>query len=270
MQRYDYAMCGIFFSISHHRHVLPSEAELELLKKRGPDSCKTIQRVVHGKSRIAPHYLTFCSTVLSLRGTHLVQQPLQDPSSESLFCWNGEAWSYEGKAIEGNDAQVVFNLLLEAAEGTFPCADGEVPLSRALCVFSKISGPFAFLFYDARSQRIFFGRDVLGRRALLTTITDDGSILISSVGGDSTPNAWEEVEADGIHVIEIDIDCRKNITDITDDFSQNDELLAYEPKQMPWSPGNCDSFASRTLVLSSCVDLLTVLTCKVEISISSI
>ena len=266
-------MCGIYCSISDVQYVLPSRTELNLLKHRGPDSCNTIQRAVRGCSATNPRYLTFCASVLSLRGSHMVQQPLEDSVSDSLLCWNGEAWRYNGEKVQGNDAQAVFNLLLEAARGTSTGADVansdlQESLGRVLSVVSLISGPFAFVFYEGRSKRILFGRDILGRRALLTTTATDGSVTISSVSGDSTSDDWKEVEADGIYII--DIDSRSDSNDVANTFSNDNALLAQKPKRSPWLPRDCDASLPRTLVLFSCVNLSIVLTRNAAVSILSL
>lgn len=246
-------MCGIYCSLSNSQHILPSKTELELLHKRGPDACNTVRRVVPTQDRVTFRYLTFCSTVLSLRGTYVVQQPLEDPSSSSLLCWNGEAWRYDGKDILGNDAQFIFDLLLESAKGTSSGADAalfapDASLTRILSVLSKISGPFALVFYDDRSQRIFYGRDVLGRRTLLTTTASDGSIVISSACGDSTNTIWDEVEADGIYIVDV-FDRKKLSRDIPDILSQDHEILAFKRERITWLPKDCDASNPSKLVL---------------------
>ncbi|KAL8795255.1 MAG: hypothetical protein Q9195_002266 [Heterodermia aff. obscurata] len=229
-------MCGIYCSISDGQHVLPSKTEIDLLELRGPDLCNTIRRTVNRPSSTGRHYLTFCASVLSLRGSHVVQQPLEDSVSESLLCWNGEAWRYDGKEVQGNDAQLIFHHLLEAAKGAsagpdLATSDRRESLGRVLSVVSMISGPFAFVFYDSRSRRILFGRDILGRRALLTTTAIDGSVIISSVSGDSTSDDWKEVEADGIYII--DIDCRLDPNNIANTFSHDTFNGECPPSQLP-------------------------------------
>ena len=248
-------MCGIYCSLSQSQHILPSATELELLQKRGPDACNTVRRVVPAQDGVTYRYLTFCSTVLSLRGNHVVPQPCEDPFSTSLLCWNGEAWRYDGKDVLGNDAQFIFDLLLESATGTSSGVDpatlaSDASMNRVLSVFSKISGPFAFVFYDGRSQRIFYGRDVLGRRTLLTTTASDGSIIISSVCGDSTNTTWGEVEADGIYIFDI-VDQKSLSRDVSEVLSQDHEILAAKSERVTWSPRKGDRSQPRQLVLIS-------------------
>ena len=262
-------MCGIYLSISHKAHVSPSESELEFLKKRGPDSCCIFREVIHEQSRSCIQYLTFGSTVLSLRGQSVVEQPLQDPSSKSILCWNGEAWAYDGNDVKGNDAQFVFSLLLEAAKDISTNADTgladlDTTLSRTLSVLSKISGPFAFVFYDARSYRILLGRDVLGRRTLVTGTANDGTILISSICGDTTSSDWTEVEANGIYIFDLS---HAGLEETTNDASQRHELSAYRPKLIPWTRRRLDASLPLTLVLFSLAVCMMALTRKLAISI---
>lgn len=140
--------------------------------------------------------MTFLSTVLSLRGTELVSQPLTDKGTGSVLCWNGEAWSVNGDAVTGSDSNTVFDLLLKASRS---------PDSRRAVVqlLSGIRGPYAIVFYDAVNELVYYGRDCLGRRSLLKKTTSDGSLVLSSVCDNATGEAWAEVEADGIYAVEL-------------------------------------------------------------------
>ncbi|KAJ4379792.1 hypothetical protein N0V86_004976 [Didymella sp. IMI 355093] len=51
---------------------------------------------------------------------------------------------------------------------------------------------------------LYYGRDCLGRRSLLRKITADGSLLLSSVCDNASGEGWEEVEADGIYMLDLD------------------------------------------------------------------
>ena len=251
-------MCGIYCSLSHSQHILPSETALQYLKQRGPDSCLTIQRVVRGQLKSAFCHLSFCSSVLSLRGDYTTQQPLEDPSSDSVLCWNGEAWKFEDEFVSGNDAQVVFNRLLEAAKGPpadadTTSSDAESSLRRILIVLSRISGPFAFLFYDSRAQRVFFGRDILGRRALLSAVARDGSMLVSSVRDPFHSDIWEEVEADGLRIINIDPAADRK--DLARDPSERCISPAFVPMYIPWS--TTTSHRSHSDDLVSCSNIIS-------------
>ena len=154
----------------------------------------------------------------------------------------------------GNDAQIVFKYLLEAAKGppadaNTTSSDAESSLRRILTVLSRISGPFAFLFYDSRAQRIFFGRDILGRRALLTAVAREGSMLLSSVRDPSQSDVWEEVEADGLRVINIGPAAGRK--DFARDPSKPCISLAFVPMYIPWSTRTSDGSLSDDLVSCS-------------------
>jgi asparagine synthetase B (glutamine-hydrolysing) len=192
-------MCGIFCSLSRHGHVVPDAKTKQLLQNRGPDSSGQRQVLIdpHTASQL---HATFLSTVLSLRGQSIVQQPLQDAATDSILCWNGEAWSIDGEAVAGNDSIVVFEKLLAA------CSDAESPdisIRAVVDVMSSIRGPHAFVFYDVPHKLVYYGRDCLGRRSLLRKSTPDDTLVLSSVFDNSDGSAWAEVEADGIYVVDL-------------------------------------------------------------------
>lgn len=200
-------MCGIFFSCTNQKVVDSRDCNDADLRRRGPDSFKTIQRQTLGKrpdpgleANSCISYLNFTATVLSLRGDLVVEQPLEDAQSGSIFCWNGEAWKVNGTTIVGNDAVVIMNLLVETVGSHRASSVKEEALEDSttqavLDVISSISGPFAFLFFDAQSQTIFYGRDSLGRRSLVQSIAADGNFSLSSICKSTGTDGWTEVEA---------------------------------------------------------------------------
>ena len=198
-------MCGIFFSISTVRFVAPDEETLKKLEARGPDSCQTHkitahpQGCLHDPSRKGAQtcFLTFVATVLSLRGEQVQRQPMIDQQSQSVFCWNGEAWKVDGHVLSGNDTSHVFRVLLAAAKSSPP--DASKRISAAL---SSISGPFAFVFYDALSSCLYYSRDCLGRRSLMTNACSEEALVLSSVSP-NIHNPTFEVEMNGIHRVSL-------------------------------------------------------------------
>lgn len=192
-------MCGILFALSTNRIIEPDAELLTVLQRRGPDATTTITRTTFDKTEARKQlFLTFTSTVLSLRGDAIVKQPYHD-SSDSVLCWNGEAWHIAGDRVTGNDTQQVFDMLQARRHDTATdCASTE-PIER----LATIAGPYAFVYFDSASNRVYFGRDFLGRRSLLWQASADGSLLISSVSTTSTNGSWTEVEADGVYCIEL-------------------------------------------------------------------
>ena len=210
-----FIMCGIFFSLSKGDHLAPDEELLDALRKRGPDSMGmrsrtvTVQPITSTSTLTQSRLLTFVSTVLSLRGDSIMNQPLEDPNSGSLFCWNGEAWKIDNVLVQGNDAKAVFDLLLQASQSySTDSQDGssspEQGLQNVIQAIGSITGPYAFVFYDAHCRRVFYGRDVLGRRSLVTKRYRAGSLAISSVPDATEADGWDEVEADGVYMLDLE------------------------------------------------------------------
>lgn len=208
-------MCGIFFSCTQNGYKYCSDRLKGLLERRGPDSTCTIHRKVdfeqassHNIASSQPHVLTLCSTVLSLRGDGLARQPMEDRDTGSVLCWNGEAWHIGDDVVHGSDTQTVFTLFLQAIQPTVSaCNNAESPYDRSIQNFvdtvASISGPYAFVFYDALRQRVFFGRDPLGRRSLTTPIGPSRGLIISSLCDCIDNELWTEVEADGIYLLDL-------------------------------------------------------------------
>ncbi|KAF7504850.1 hypothetical protein GJ744_001648 [Endocarpon pusillum] len=190
-------MCGIYCSISFGSPIHSSRETQELLKARGPDSTQavSISLQIPNPTREAVHIHIF-STVLALRGDHIESQPLKDKHTESFLCWNGEAWRENGQVIGGNDSQHVFTLLLRA------CQSSANPSTETVIdALTSIAGPFAFIFYDAVSCRLFYGRDHLGRRSLLSRATCNGGMAFCSITDVPLSPGWKEVEAGGVYCV---------------------------------------------------------------------
>lgn len=197
-------MCGILCSISRNGFISPNSATQQLLQNRGPDSTGQHQVVLDAMQEnhdaAFPLHASFLSTVLSLRGSSIVQQPLRDEPTASILCWNGEAWSVGETPVTGNDSQLVFDKLLAASSGT---SETERATNAVVSLLSSIRGPYAFVFYDAPNKLMYYGRDCLGRRSLLRKSTPDDTLILSSVCDNADGESWAEVEADGIYVVDL-------------------------------------------------------------------
>ena len=196
-------MCGIFFSLAWDGYITPDTNTKRLLQNRGPDNTGQHQTIIESNitgtnEASRQSYATFLSTVLALRGKDVVQQPLRDDAIGSVLCWNGEAWSVSGDMIEGNDSLLIFKELLDK------CAGSKDASTRNVVDFlASLRGPYALVFYDACNNRLYYGRDCLGRRSLLRKSTSDGTLVLSSVCDNTSGEAWSEVEADGIYLVDL-------------------------------------------------------------------
>ena len=243
-------MCGIFFSFCQEDHLHPSSDLLEDLRRRGPDGVNsvsttlTLDAAASRKSctnmQKRTRFLTFHSTVLSLRGSSIVKQPLSDTETGSLLCWNGEAWSIGGESVQVNDAEHVFNIFLDAANRRGnkidqTTASQDQSLQSVVDILSSITGPYAFVFYDAPHHRVFYGRDALGRRSLLTKGHSISGLVLSSICDPTELEGWMEVEADGIYVLDLtaNIDLSEDINPVT---------------HIPWVVDGPESILTPTLV----------------------
>lgn len=192
-------MCGIHAVVSTDATRSISPELKTLLSNRGPDHFGQVYRELPFENGDSTIHVNFTSTVLALRGDHIARQPLVSPTTESVLCWNGEAWRIDGQPISSkNDGELIL-AKLDATDAS----SVEARESHILNSLRNIDGPFAFLFYDARIQRLYFGRDRLGRRSLLINQAEDGnSISFSSVA--DVPAGWVEVNADGIYSLNLD------------------------------------------------------------------
>lgn len=190
-------MCGIHVAISSSRpDGIPANLK-RCLCNRGPDHILTHEtRLSDTLEDVSTTHLAFTSTVLALRGDHIAQQPFVDHDSGSVLCWNGEAWKIRHHDVAGNDGETIAGLLNGAV--TQNSTERE---SAILKVLRSIDGPFAFVFFDKPSAKVYFGRDRLGRRSLL--IRQDGQRSVLSSIADPVDSRWKEVEADGVYVLDI-------------------------------------------------------------------
>ncbi|XP_017356214.1 asparagine synthetase domain-containing protein 1 [Cebus imitator] len=183
-------MCGICCSVNFSAEHFSQDLKEDLLynlKQRGPDSSKQLL-----KSDVNYQCL-FSGHVLHLRGV-LTIQPVEDERG-NVFLWNGEVFSGIKVEAEENDTQIMFNYLTSCKNE-----------SEILSLFSEVQGPWSFIYYQASSHYLWFGRDFFGRRSLLWHFSNLGkSFCLSSVGTQTSgeTNQWQEVPASGLFRIDL-------------------------------------------------------------------
>ncbi|KAF9092062.1 hypothetical protein BGX29_010635 [Mortierella sp. GBA35] len=214
-------MCGILFSIQD-RNVDPQEnfdptwsTLQELNSRRGPSAqdSHNISLAQQSETGLDPAWnsldLTFYGAVLHLRGDQVTRQP-HIATSGNVLIWNGEI--FDGIAVDHheNDGRVLMDRL-ETISSQDSGAHGH--RDAFLDLMAKIEGPYAFVYFHAPSQVVYFGRDCLGRRSLLWHKGTDHSestlglpFIITSAGYSSFRSELlplEEVPADGIYSLSL-------------------------------------------------------------------
>jgi asparagine synthetase B (glutamine-hydrolysing) len=126
------------------------------------------------------------ASVLHLRSKALVPQPVET-NEGNILAFNGELYSgVEGLDVKDVSDTKILSNLLRGAEDEAGVSD----------VFCHVRGEFAFVFYHARTRRLWFGRDRLGRRSLLWRRSVEGELDLVSVA--KRGKDWEEVPTLGI------------------------------------------------------------------------
>lgn len=132
-------------------------------------------------------WLCFLSTVLHLRGSETVAQPLA--SERFVLQWNGEV--YSGLDVRGrNDTTVLFEALHQQSGPEGICS-----------VMSLVRGEYALVLYDRCESLLYYGRDYFGRRSLVLAATADTLEICSVVPADRQD--FGEVPAAGLWRIDL-------------------------------------------------------------------
>ncbi|KAJ2609070.1 hypothetical protein EV177_004649 [Coemansia sp. RSA 1804] len=145
----------------------------------------------------------FGAHVLHLRGPETQSQPIVSKDTGDVLCWNGEVFGGLDVGAR-NDGIVLFETIQEMKR--------QDPKGYVLRVFGRIEGPYAFVYFDHGQQKLWFARDYLGRRSLVTKwVADTNSLLISSVADgtetDSEHAKWTELPAQSIYCLDLAGSC---------------------------------------------------------------
>ncbi len=186
--------------------------------RRGPDFSSSARVELN-----APFgSLQLGGSVLHLRGEP-TSQPLRiDPpvsantsAPNSWLLWNGEIFSTDegisSPGISDNDTMLLARMLSSSAESS------EYPYDNIPRIMAGIRGPWAFIFWDGLTKRLWFGRDYFGRRSLVWRrgqALDEPFVLSSAVPiSNEAPHisdslgrllrGWEEVPADGLYYLDL-------------------------------------------------------------------
>jgi len=177
------------------------------LSRRGPDGVGAWARSIGGGSGGGGGGLLFGSdgglllgsngadirlggSLLQLRGAAPSAAPLVDAEG-NVLCFNGEVFGgLPGLGRRDNDASALLQALATAgspsvSDGGDDNGDGggDGGGGGITRVLSRLRGPWALVYWHESTQRLWYGRDVVGRRSLLVHRPDarDARFLLSSV-----------------------------------------------------------------------------------------
>jgi asparagine synthetase B (glutamine-hydrolysing) len=190
-------MCGIGIIRCHKSIECCSNENVgcwrQVLHARGPDSFESVTL----ESGLV--LSTFFASVLSLRGDEnenenannvVVRQPLCSKRTGNMLLWNGEIFGGVALAPHESDTRALLDLLDGGSDDD----------DSILQVLANVDGPHAFCYYDRRNDRLWFGRDRLGRRSLLVGQRRRcGALVLASAAiafaddADDGVDAWHEL-----------------------------------------------------------------------------
>lgn len=150
---------------------------------------------------VGNYVLLFAGSVLSLRGNNdhqVTVQPIIDNTTRNVLLWNGEIFDWKGVDLENeNDGLMMLQQLTRCNSVS----------SEIFTIFETIKGPYAFIYFDKQSKTLYFGRDRLGRRSLLTGSSQNQLLTLCSVKVDSKQGDhridYEELDANFLYKLEL-------------------------------------------------------------------
>ena len=165
-------LCGIlvFLSACEEGTRSASPPVPDFIRRRGPDGVGAWHRRVgvppHERPLRdgAPHWdCHILGSLLQLRGSTPSASPLVDVRG-NVLAFSGEIFGGVAGAASGaeNDAAA----LLAAFDEVFARAPDDEGLAASALV-ARLRGPWALAYWHEASKRLWFGRDVFGRRSLL-------------------------------------------------------------------------------------------------------
>ena len=246
-------MCGILFSLSFSSQATTQTNDHQEPKtllvpdwmnrvsqessKRGPDDTgtKTIsipfpsqfqnEKEEKETKKNGDWVAQLTSWVLHLRGPRLEPQPIQDLKG-NILAFNGEIYEYGGITDEimggfdldkDNDTLILSRLL--SLYSSSQCAEGNI-----VKVLGNVRGEWALIYYVAASNRIYFGRDFLGRRSLLyyskngDDQSDDPLFVLASVtdggNGKESNQKWTELSCKGLYKLDLNVIMEKKVKNV--------------------------------------------------------
>lgn len=116
------------------------------------------------------------ASVLWLQGTSVTKQPLNDDTS--MFVYNGDMYKDNSQLIDEQIRRLNIGDTMLFKEKLDNSLDD---LEKVVDVLTNVEGPYSFIYHRKQSNKIYFGRDVYGRKSLLVG-NQENCLIITSVG----------------------------------------------------------------------------------------
>ncbi|KAG7740068.1 hypothetical protein KL923_001909 [Ogataea haglerorum] len=172
-------MCGILWHFQSRIDARPTtqrekgdsydalfEQMVPLVRSRGLDSLQ------YFKKEIDQGTITEFSSVLSIRAP-LTPQPMVRGNFSLQY--NGELYNQE---IENNDLEFIYQTLVKSK-------------FDVISTIGQLDGEFSYCITNIDTKKVFFGKDLLGRKSL-GYMLDENQLYISSCPPAKAQNAWFE------------------------------------------------------------------------------
>lgn len=187
-------MCGILFHYNLNKNLKSEEAF-------GTDKLfNSLVPVIRERGTDYEHYrvlsdgnIEVYSSVLSLRQP-LAQQPLYD--DRFIIQFNGELYNDE-ILNEMNDVEFLHSKLLHEFNGNI------------IKTIGILKGEFAYSILDRLEKKVYFGKDLLGRKSLCYSLDDEGEIYISSCPPSDNETRKSFIECEKAIIYTFDLESKK-------------------------------------------------------------
>lgn len=138
----------------------------KLLKNRGPDA------EFHLSVSTDQYNILFSGFVLWQQGTQLCIQP--HSYKHHIILLNGDIFSKRDDSSQSDT-----HWLMQSIDD---CNDSE---QKLLDLFQNLQGPYSLIYFNQKTQNLYFIRDLLGRQSLLLAKCPHDDIILSSVLGNA-------------------------------------------------------------------------------------
>lgn len=192
--------------------------------------CRGPNYACYKELKVKNFHFQLLSSVLSLRKP-FTKQPVLGP--DYILQFNGEL--YNAECLEKNDTQYIS----EKINAAILSSNSKKQAFGA--VISLLDGEFAYAITDLAENKVYFGKDQVGKRSLLYCVEDD--VTISSVFPSRNGQSVTECPGGKMHVVDLETRNLEVIPYL--ETAEEHSLHTYDSfKPIPGHTGICDDILS--------------------------